>query len=125
VVTNIVDPALFKLHNPVDPRSIRVAMISSNQPKKGLSDFVELARVLAYDCGALPELIEHGETGFLVPYKHIEAAAQRIRFLCDNLARITLMGARGRIKARNYNIQTMKHQLQTVFVGSGFPYCRC
>jgi glycosyltransferase involved in cell wall biosynthesis len=122
VVTNIVDPALFKLHNPVDPRCIHVAMISSNQPKKGLSDFVELARVLAYDWGALPELIEHGETGFLVPYKDIQAAAERIRFLCDNLARITLMGARGRIKARNYNIQTMKHQLQTVFEGSGFPY---
>jgi glycosyltransferase involved in cell wall biosynthesis len=197
VVTNIVDPVLFKLHNLVDPRCIHVAMISSNQPKKGLSDFVKLARVLAgdtrirmvltgpdnahvrelknrddlpgniefsgyapspsealdradivlnlsnfeetfgrtvleamaagrpviaYNWGALPELIEHGETGFLVPYKHIEAAAERIRFLCDNLAQITLMGARGRIKARNYNIQTMKQQLQTAFEGSGFPY---
>jgi glycosyltransferase involved in cell wall biosynthesis len=49
VVTNIVDPALFKLQNPVDPRCIHVAMISSNQPKKGLSDFVDLARVLAED----------------------------------------------------------------------------
>jgi glycosyltransferase involved in cell wall biosynthesis len=192
VVNNIVDPALFKLHNPVDPRCIHVAMISNNLPKKGLSDFVDLARVLAedtrirmvligpdnahirelkrrgnlpenimfsgyapspseslaragivlnlsnfeetfgrtvleamaagrpvvaYNRGALPELIEHGETGFLVPYKDIEAAAQRISFLCDNLARITLMGARGRIKASNYNIQTMKHQLQTVFEG--------
>jgi glycosyltransferase involved in cell wall biosynthesis len=197
VVTNIVDPALFKLHNPVDPRSIHVAMISSNQPKKGLLDFVDLARVLAddtrirmvligpdnahiqelknrgslpenivfsgyapspsealaranivvnlsnfeetfgrtvleamaagrpvvaYNWGALPELIEHGETGFLVPCKHIEAAAERIRFLCDNLAQITLMGARGRIKARNYNIQTMKHQLQTAFEGSAFEF---
>jgi glycosyltransferase involved in cell wall biosynthesis len=197
VVNNIVDPALFKLHNPVDPRSIHVAMISSNQPKKGLLDFVDLARVLAddtrirmvligpdnahiqelknrgslpenivfsgyapspsealaranivvnlsnfeetfgrtvleamaagrpvvaYNWGALPELIEHGETGFLVPCKHIEAAAERIRFLCDNLAQITLMGARGRIKARNYNIQTMKHQLQTAFEGSAFEF---
>jgi len=49
VVNNIVDPALFKLNNPVDPRSIHVAMISSNQPKKGLFDFVDLARVLAED----------------------------------------------------------------------------
>jgi len=49
VVNNIVDPALFKLHNPIDPRCIDVAMISSNQPKKGLYDFVDLARVLAGD----------------------------------------------------------------------------
>jgi glycosyltransferase involved in cell wall biosynthesis len=73
--------------------------------------------VVAYNRGALPELIEHGETGFLVPYKDIQAAAEGIRFLCDNLAQVTLMGARGRIKARNYNIQTMKYQLQTVFEG--------
>lgn len=80
--------------------------------------------------GALPELIEQGETGVLVPCKHVEAAAERIRFLCDNLAQITLMGAKGRMKARKYNIQTMRCQLQTAFEGlafegSGFPYCRC
>ncbi|EIM65226.1 glycosyltransferase [Desulfobacter postgatei] len=190
VVNNIVDPALFKLNNPVDPRCINVAMISSNKPKKGLSDFIDLARVLAddtrirmvligpdnehiqelkncgglpeniifsgyapspsealaqagivlnlsnfeetfgrtvleamaagrpvlaYNRGALPELIEHGETGFLVPYKNIEAAAERIRFLCGNLVQITLMGAKGRMKARNYDVQTMKRQFSDIF----------
>ncbi|WP_289018877.1 glycosyltransferase [Desulfobacter postgatei] len=201
VVNNIVDPALFKLKNPIDPRCINVAMISSNLPKKGLSDFVALARVLAddtrirmvligpdsthiqelknrgdlpenimfsgyapspsealaragivlnlsnfeetfgrtvleamaagrpvvaYNRGALPELIEHGENGFLVPYKNIEAAAERIMFLCDHLVQMTLMGAKGRIKARKYDIQTMKRQLEGVFERAGFPdrrYC--
>jgi len=199
VVNNIVDPALFKLKNPIDPRCINVAMISSNLPKKGLSDFVALARVLAddtrirmvligpdsthiqelknrgdlpenimfsgyapspsealaragivlnlsnfeetfgrtvleamaagrpvvaYNRGALPELIEYGENGFLVPYKNIEAAGERIRFLCNNLAQITLMGAKGRVKARKYDIQSMKRQLEGVFERAGFPYRR-
>lgn len=190
VVNNIVDPDLFKLRNPIDPRCINVAMISSNLPKKGLSDFVALARiladdtrirmlligpdnahiqelkkcgnlpeniifseytpspsealaragivlnlsnfeetfgrtvlegmasgrpVLAYSRGALPELIEHGENGFLVPYKNIEAAAERISFLCNNLPQITLMGAKGRIKSRKYAIQRMMRQLEDVF----------
>ncbi len=190
VVNNIVNSDLFQLNNFVDPRCINVAMISSNLPKKGLSDFVELARILnhdtrikmlligpdnphiqelknrndlpknlifsgyapspaaalsqagivlnlsnfeetfgrtvleamaagrpvvAYDWGALSELIEHGQNGFLVPYKNIEAAADRIRFLSNNLAQITLMGARGRVKARKYDIQAMKRQLEVVF----------
>ena len=49
VIGNIIDPNAFDLPNPVDPQLITAALISSNLPKKGLQDLVELARNLASD----------------------------------------------------------------------------
>lgn len=41
---NSVDPSAFDFPNRVDPAAINVGLISSNLPKKGIFDFVELAR---------------------------------------------------------------------------------
>ncbi|MCP5126601.1 MAG: glycosyltransferase [Gammaproteobacteria bacterium] len=46
-VGNTVDLAALDLANPVEPGRMKVALISSHQPKKGLMDFVALARLLA------------------------------------------------------------------------------
>lgn len=51
--------------------------------------------VIAYDWGALPELVRHGETGFLVPYRDIDAVVAAVKTLCDMPARITQMGEAG------------------------------
>jgi len=178
----------FVVHNPVDgdalniPNAldgpVRVAMISSNIPKKGLGDFVRLAErcrvrapsarfvlvgphnrhveeilgrkrsgeaganleyagyaehpvdairagnivvnlshfaesfgrtvleamaarraVVAYRWGALPELVEEGETGHLVPYQDVEAAAAVVERLCGRPQEILRLGENGRAKA--------------------------
>jgi glycosyltransferase involved in cell wall biosynthesis/GT2 family glycosyltransferase len=52
--------------------------------------------VIAYEWGALPELIEHGVTGFLAPYRDTRAVAERVIELCRNPVRIPQMGERGR-----------------------------
>ena len=44
-VYNGVDVAHLDIENPVSPSAIRVGLISSNVPKKGLDDFVRLAKL--------------------------------------------------------------------------------
>jgi glycosyltransferase involved in cell wall biosynthesis len=178
VVPNTVDLAIFDLPREVVAGRVNVAMVSSNLPKKGLNDFVEVARrvgalapaarflligpdnehvaalreaadraelpgnlvfagyrddpvlavaeadivvnfshfqesfgrtvleamaarraVVAYDWGALGELIEEGVTGHKVPFGDLDAAAERIAELCLQPDRIVAMGAAGRSRA--------------------------
>ncbi|MEM1344411.1 MAG: glycosyltransferase family 4 protein [Pseudomonadota bacterium] len=52
--------------------------------------------VVAYAHGALPELVTDGETGFLVPYRDVEAAAARLEQLCVDPALRQRLGEAGR-----------------------------
>lgn len=52
--------------------------------------------VVAFDWGAVPELVRDGETGFLVPFGDVVAAARRIERLCREAALRRQMGDAGR-----------------------------
>ncbi|HEY0662668.1 MAG TPA: glycoside hydrolase family 99-like domain-containing protein [Lysobacter sp.] len=52
--------------------------------------------VIAYEWGALPELVQHGVTGYLAPYRDTAATAAYVVELCRNPERIPEMGRRGR-----------------------------
>lgn len=52
--------------------------------------------VIAYSWGALPELVQHGQTGFLVPYRDIDAVVQAVKTICETPALIAKMGDNGR-----------------------------
>lgn len=54
--------------------------------------------VIAYRWGAVPELIDDGQTGFLVNYKDVDAVLARVELLCKEPARIATMGEAGREK---------------------------
>ncbi len=174
VVPNTVDTTTYDMENIIDPNDITVALISSNIPKKGVTDFIDIAKqlkhlqnvrfllvgpvndyiyeliqeqlegrlpnnieftgyfdspvdaiakanivlnlsafqesfgrtvaeamasrrpVLAYDWGALSELIEDGETGYLVPFKDNQAVAEKLESLCNSPQAIAEMGEKGR-----------------------------
>ena len=52
--------------------------------------------VIAYEWGAVPELLLHGETGYLVPYKDIDAVVTAVERLSRQSQLITSFGERGR-----------------------------
>jgi glycosyltransferase involved in cell wall biosynthesis len=175
IVLNAIDISAFDFPNIINPNAVRFALISSNIRKKGLYDFLELARlcqsrapqarfiivgpesneikeirgvqgaeiwpanlsftgykssppdavaeanvvcnlshfgesfgrsllegmaagrpVIAYEWGALPELVHHGNTGFLVPYRQPAAAIEFVERLAANPDMIVRMGNSGR-----------------------------
>lgn len=178
VIPDCLDPAAFDLPPQPDSQRPKVGLISSNLPKKGLADFIELAKILegwspalqylligpenehiqqlrqlatqdalpgnlvfagyaqtpqeaigqvdvvvnlshvqesfgrtvleamaarravvCYDWGALGELVVDGETGYLVPFGDVHAAAQRVRELCEAPDLRRRMGEAGRVRA--------------------------
>ncbi len=170
-VPNVIDPDDLDMANTVGDK-VKFVMASSNIPKKGLDDFIAVARaceqsvpnaefvlvgpenshlkaaridapgnivfagyanspahamgqgnvvlslsqfaesfgrtvaegqaarrpVIAYDWGAVPELIAHGETGFLAPYRDVEAVCTYVKLICENPDMISRMGEAGRAR---------------------------
>jgi glycosyltransferase involved in cell wall biosynthesis len=175
-IHNSIDASAFDFPNTVDPNCIKVGLVSSNILKKGIFDFLELARraekllpvlqfyligpetrftrewrlapqllpanfhlagyflqppeayrdlnlvlnlsrfaesfgrtvaegmaarrpVIAYRYGALPELIDEGETGFLVPYLDLAAVLDRLGIFVEHPERIHELGETARARA--------------------------
>ena len=51
--------------------------------------------VIAYDWGALGELVRHGETGYLIPYLTPKAALPHIRTMCEDPHLVARLGRAG------------------------------
>jgi glycosyltransferase involved in cell wall biosynthesis len=58
--------------------------------------------VIAYDWGALPELIVHGETGYLVPLGDVQAVADAVVNLTANPGVSRRLGESGQRRATDY-----------------------
>lgn len=192
LVRNTVNQQIFDLENIVDPNRINIALISSNLPKKGIFDFINIAQaleyntanaffliigpenehiinlkntdhllptnlrvcgyfptpedairhsnivmnlshfeetfgrtviealaagrpVIAYEHGALKELVTHEQDGFLVPYMDIDAAAAMLKHLCESPCLINSMGQSGRSNIKKkYENHMMPQQLAVV-----------
>jgi len=178
VIPNVIDTEPFDMPNVAADGLVQFGLISSNQPKKGAEEFIQLARLskavapnarflvigqqsggliqdylsgrkeypdnlsfvdyqpssvdavglvnvvvslssfqesfgrtvlegmaagrptLAYEWGAPTELVDHEVTGFLVPFKDIEAAAQCVKMFCEDPDRLKRMGEAARLRAR-------------------------
>ena len=72
--------------------------------------------VVAYDWGALPELIVNNKTGYLVPLGDISLVAKRIKHLCDNHSLIVTMGKRAReIAVKKYSLNVYANHMQLAY----------
>ena len=66
--------------------------------------------------GALGELIQHGETGYLVPYRDIDGVVDAVVQLCDNSDLIPQMGEKGRaFISGNFSQTSLKQALTNGF----------
>lgn len=67
--------------------------------------------VVAFECGGIPEVVENGKTGIIVPVGDVEGMANAIKWLRDNKEEAKTMGEAGfkRYKER-YSIEAMKNR---------------
>jgi glycosyltransferase involved in cell wall biosynthesis/tetrahydromethanopterin S-methyltransferase subunit G len=192
IVNNTIDFSKLNLETSLDLQSVTICLISSNLPKKGINDFVDVARmmqdstpiakfliigpnndfieslrhtttlpknvgflgytknaqeaigmadivlnlsqcqetfgrtvleamaakrtVLAYDHGALNELIIDGHDGFLIPFRDLQAVCDRLTQLCKNPHLIREIGEQANKSAlKKYNPDIIKSQIKKAY----------
>jgi glycosyltransferase involved in cell wall biosynthesis/GT2 family glycosyltransferase len=72
--------------------------------------------VICYEWGALPELVVHGQTGFLVPYRQYDKALEHLRFFADNPDQITHFGEAGRKRVvQNFSLSHLATNLNRIY----------
>ena len=72
--------------------------------------------VIAYNSGPRSELIQDGETGFLVRYRNVGALTARVKELCENPNVILKMGQRGRaLVSRHHSPHVLAKRLKNVY----------
>ena len=74
------------------------------------------APVIAFDVSSLPEVVDHGETGMLVPIDDVEAFCRAIRGLASDPARLENMRRKCRetVVARFSHRATVSRYLELV-----------
>ena len=71
--------------------------------------------VVAYQWGALPELIEEGETGYLLPLGDVAGVSRRVEQLAENPSLRQRLGEAGRRAAvSRYDVSVTRERLEQV-----------
>lgn len=199
IISNTFDENLFDIPNIVDEEKIYFSLISSNLPKKGITDIINIAKILesstpqaklliigpnnnfvaaaksasglpsniefidylsspeaalkhtnvvlnlshcqetfgrtvlegmaasrpviAYNWGALPEIIKNDYCGFLVRPLDINAVADKINWICNNPDSIDSFGKAGQLIAmerfsKNIMTQQLNEAYRNIFISS-------
>ena len=72
--------------------------------------------VIATNGGGVPEIVEHGKTGILIPMANVEAMADAISLVLANPVLAADMGARGRERVReNFTIEHTARKIEAVY----------
>lgn len=75
--------------------------------------------VVATNVGGIPELVDEGETGFLVPPRDPKALADRVLYLCRDSARRLQMGRAARMRVESdFTVQEVTARLEGIYAGS-------
>lgn len=205
VIPNTIDTDAFDIDSPGHEQPLRVGIVSSNLPKKGLLDFIEVADLcrvalpsadflligpdnehtaklklmqkagtlpasvvfagyrenpakamaevdvvlnlshfkesfgrtvleamaarrptIVYDWGALPELVVHGQTGFVVPFRNVAAVVDKLKVLNDDRDGLRAMGEAARqrtlaLYGKNHYANRMGKAYKEIFESSTAP----
>ena len=73
------------------------------------------APVVAYAVGGIPDLIEDGVNGYLVPPGNIELLTERVRTLVQNPELALRMGAKAREKAQEFRLEVVAEKTLRVY----------
>jgi glycosyltransferase involved in cell wall biosynthesis len=73
--------------------------------------------VVASEVGGIPDLVRHGETGYLVPPADEKALADGIKKLLDDPERAKQMGLRGQEYCRQFSLEAMIEKLDDLYSG--------
>jgi glycosyltransferase involved in cell wall biosynthesis len=85
-------------------------------PMATLEAMAEGLPVIATSVGGLPELIEDGQTGYLVPPSDVAALTKRLRLLILDPERRQAMGAAGRQRAReHFSLDRMVAEIAAIY----------
>jgi glycosyltransferase involved in cell wall biosynthesis/GT2 family glycosyltransferase len=79
VLPNTVDLDLFDIPNMVDPKEVKFGLISSNLPKKGVEDFVALAKACYQDTPNAKFILVGQETDLIRRLKEEKARTGQMR----------------------------------------------
>jgi colanic acid/amylovoran biosynthesis glycosyltransferase len=72
--------------------------------------------VLSTEHSGIPEIVQNGESGFLVPERDVGALARKLRLLLDSPARWPVMGAAGRASMeRTFDINRLNDELLEIY----------
>ncbi len=71
--------------------------------------------VVASKVGGIPDLIQHGQTGFLVPPADEDALAEAIVKLVKNAELAKKMGVMGRLRSHRFSLAAMIEKLDAVY----------
>ncbi|MDD5023024.1 MAG: glycosyltransferase family 4 protein [Candidatus ainarchaeum sp.] len=71
--------------------------------------------VIATNVGGVPEIIEHGKTGLLVPPKNKEALLENINYLIKNEKERKRMGKKGRINIKKFLWKNISKQTEEFY----------
>jgi glycosyltransferase involved in cell wall biosynthesis len=71
--------------------------------------------VVASRVGGIPDLVRHGETGYLVPPADVEALADGIKKILDDPERAWEMGQQGKEYCRQFSLEAMIEKLDDLY----------
>ncbi|SRR6266568_2494576 len=90
--------------------------LTEGLPMAALEAMAEGLPIIASNVGGLPELVETGLTGYLVPPSNVEALAESLRHLILDPKRRQAMGAAGQNRARkHFSVDRMIAQFASIY----------
>ena len=73
--------------------------------------------VIASSHSAIPELVQDGKSGFLVPERDVDSLAEKIKYLIEHPETWPEMGSTGRkFVEKNYDIEKLNDRLEKIYI---------